>query len=48
VDQLKRELVRRSEPVFEALACQGVGVFDTLKRQVLLGQDNATKQSQVM
>ncbi len=39
VDALKRELVSRSEPVFEAVACQGVGVFDTLKevsRQVLM------------
>jgi hypothetical protein len=39
VEQLKRELVRRSEPVFESVACQGIGVFDTLKevaRQVLV------------
>ena len=39
VDAMKRELVKRSEPVFEAVACQGVGVFDTLKevsRQVLI------------
>jgi len=38
-DTLKKELVRRSEPVFEAIAFQGVGVFETLKevaRQVLV------------
>jgi mutual gliding-motility protein MglA len=39
VEQLKRELVKRSEPVIESVAFQGVGVFDTLKevaRQVLI------------
>ena len=39
VDSLKKELVRRDESVFEAIACQGVGVFETLKevaRQVLI------------
>jgi signal recognition particle receptor subunit beta len=39
VDSLKKELVKRSEPVFEAVAYQGVGVFETLKevsRQVLV------------
>jgi mutual gliding-motility protein MglA len=38
VDSLKKELVKRSEPVFEAVACQGTGVFETLKdvaKQVL-------------
>ena len=38
VDTLKKELVRRSEPVFEAVAFNGTGVFETLKevaRQVL-------------
>jgi hypothetical protein len=38
VDCLKKELVKRSEPVFEAVACQGAGVFETLKdvaKQVL-------------
>jgi signal recognition particle receptor subunit beta len=38
-DDLKRDLVRKSEPVFEAVAPQGKGVFDTLKevaRQVLV------------
>lgn len=39
VDQLKRDLVRGHEPVFEAVAFQGTGVFETLKevaRQVLV------------
>jgi len=37
-DELVAELQRKSEPVFEATASQGVGVFDTLKavaKQVL-------------
>jgi signal recognition particle receptor subunit beta len=39
VDDLKAELMRKSEPVFEAVANKGGGVFDTLKavaKQVLL------------
>ena len=39
VDDLKGELVTKSEPVFESVACQGTGVFETLKevaRQVFL------------
>ncbi len=39
VDALKKELIKKSEPVFEAVAFQGVGVFETLKevaRQVLI------------
>lgn len=39
IDSLKRELMKRDEPVFEAVAYQGQGVFETLKevaRQVLL------------
>lgn len=39
VDQLKKELVAKEEPVFESIACQGNGVFETLKevaRQVFL------------
>lgn len=39
VDQLKSELVSKSEPVFESVASQGCGVFETLKevaRQVFL------------
>ncbi|HLH05892.1 MAG TPA: GTPase domain-containing protein [Terriglobales bacterium] len=37
-DDLKRQLIRKDEPVFEAVAFQGTGVFETLKevaRQVL-------------
>lgn len=39
VADLSRELVRRNEPVFEAVAFKGQGVFETLKevaRQVLV------------
>jgi signal recognition particle receptor subunit beta len=39
VDTLKKELQKRDEPVFEAVAFQGNGVFETLKevaRQVLI------------
>jgi len=39
VEELKGELVRKEEPMFEAVANKGVGVFDTLKavaKQVLL------------
>lgn len=39
VDDLRRELVRKGEPVLEAVAFQGKGVFETLKevaRQVLV------------
>ena len=39
VDSLKKELVKRNEPVFEAVAFNGTGVFETLKevaRQVLV------------
>ena len=38
-EELKKELMRKDEPVFEAVASKGVGVFDTLKavaKQVLL------------
>ncbi len=37
-EELVGELIRKSEPVFEAVAAKGVGVFDTLKavaKQVL-------------
>lgn len=39
IHDLRRELVRKGEPIFEAVACQGAGVFETLKevsRQVLV------------
>lgn len=38
IDSLKKELVKKGEPVFEAVAFQGNGVFETLKdvaKQVL-------------
>lgn len=38
MDELKRELVRKDEPIIEAVAPKGVGVFETLKavaKQVL-------------
>jgi mutual gliding-motility protein MglA len=38
VDALKKELVRKGEPVYEAVAYKNIGVFETLKevaRQVL-------------
>ena len=38
-DELKAELNRKGEPVFEGVANRGIGVFDTLKavaKQVLL------------
>jgi mutual gliding-motility protein MglA len=39
VEDMKKELVRKGEPVLEAVASTGVGVFDTLKavaKQVLI------------
>ncbi len=31
VGEMRKALVRKGEPVFEAVACKGVGVFETLK-----------------
>ncbi len=31
VEELKKALVKKGEPVFEAIAYQGVGVFETLR-----------------
>ena len=31
VDELKKALCKKNEPVFEAVAYKGTGVFDTLK-----------------
>lgn len=39
IDELKKELMRKGEPVFEGVAFKGIGVFDTLKavaKQVLV------------
>ena len=40
VETLKKELMRKNEPVFEAVANKGVGVFETLKRcgRMVLGE----------
>lgn len=38
-EDLKKELIKKDEPIFEAVASRGVGVFDTLKavaKQVLM------------
>src|ERR1051326_7922022 len=34
VDTLKKELVKKGEPVFEAVAFNGTGVFETLKEEI--------------
>jgi len=31
VEELKQALIKKTEPAFEAIACKGVGVFETLK-----------------
>jgi len=39
IDEMKEQLCRRDEPIFESIASQGQGVFETLKeiaRQVLV------------
>ena len=39
MDEMVKELQRKDEPIFEAVAPTGVGVFDTLKavaKQVLM------------
>ena len=39
IEEMKRELLRKGEPVIEAVASSGIGVFDTLKavaKQVLI------------
>jgi hypothetical protein len=40
VETLKKELMRKNEPVFEAIANRGVGVFETLKEcgRMVLGE----------
>jgi mutual gliding-motility protein MglA len=43
VEDLKQQLGKKQEPVFEAIAVKGIGVLDTLKevgRQVLAGLKN--------
>lgn len=43
VDVLKKELVRKGEPVLEAVAFKGVGVFETLKEISRLVLDELRK-----
>jgi mutual gliding-motility protein MglA len=43
VDEMKRLLVRRNEPVVEAVAPKGVGVFETLKGVAKLVLSELTK-----
>jgi signal recognition particle receptor subunit beta len=43
VDEMKRLLVRRTEPVVEAIAPKGVGVFETLKGVAKLVLSELTK-----
>jgi hypothetical protein len=40
VETLKKELMRKNEPVFEAIAIKGVGVFETLEKcgRMVLGE----------
>jgi mutual gliding-motility protein MglA len=43
VDEMKQLLVRRTEPVYEAVAPKGVGVFETLKGVAKLVLSELTK-----
>jgi hypothetical protein len=43
VDEMRRLLVRKSEPVFEAVAARGPGVFETLKGVAKLVLSELTK-----
>jgi hypothetical protein len=39
IEELKKELVRKNEPIIEAVAHKGIGVYDSLKevsRQILI------------
>jgi hypothetical protein len=45
VDEMKRLLMRRDEPVFEAVAAKGPGVFETLKGVAKLVLQELTKSS---
>jgi len=45
VDELKRLLMRKEEPVFEAVASKGPGVFETLKGVAKLVLQELTKSS---
>ena len=43
VDEMKRQLVRKTEPVYDAVAPKGVGVFETLKGVAKLVLSELTK-----
>jgi signal recognition particle receptor subunit beta len=43
VDELKEQLVRKGEPVFEAVAYKGTGVFETLREVARLVLDELKK-----
>ena len=45
VDEMKRLLMRKNEPVFEAVAAKGPGVFETLKGVAKLVLADLTKSS---
>jgi mutual gliding-motility protein MglA len=45
VDEMKRLLLRKNEPVFEAIAAKGPGVFETLKGVAKLVLADLTKSS---
>ena len=45
VDEMKRLLMRKEEPVFEAVAAKGPGVFETLKGVAKLVLADLTKSS---
>jgi len=42
-DELRRLLVRKSEPTYEAVASKGIGVFETLKGVAKLVLSELTK-----
>jgi mutual gliding-motility protein MglA len=43
IEELKRQLVRKNEPIFEAVAYKGIGVFETLKGVAKLVLSELTK-----
>ena len=45
VDEMKRLLTRKNEPIFEAVAAKGTGVFETLKSVAKLVLADLTRQT---
>jgi hypothetical protein len=43
VDEMVRQLKKKDEPVFEAVAAKGIGVFETLKGVAKLVLSELTK-----